>query len=65
MKTLKRTISSVMVLFLLISSALFLMPAKQVNAATLSEATAWMDKIVKAGTTINNRGNQCVAVFNE
>ena len=65
MKTLKRTISSVLVLFLLISSALFLMPAKQVNAATLSEATAWMDKIVKAGTTINNRGSECVAVFNE
>lgn len=63
MKTLKRTISSVMVLFLLISSALFLMPAKQVNAATLNhtrdEAVAWCKSLIgKDGEDLDNAGGE-------
>lgn len=56
MKTLKRTVSSVMVLFLLISSALFLMPAKTVAALTAVnsiESFITNDKW-KAGTSWGN-----------
>ena len=69
MKTIKRTISSLLVIFLLASSVLFLTPAKTANAATLAQAQAWMDKVVKAGTRIDTGSSagqgQCVALFNE
>lgn len=51
--------------YALMISLVFTQIAIPAKAATLSNATAWMDKIVKAGKTINNRGTQCVAVFNE
>ncbi len=65
MKTIKRTISSLLVIFLLASSVLFLTPAKTANAATLAQAKAWMDEILRYNHPVSNGGTQCVAVFNE
>lgn len=69
MKDVKRVISSLLVIFLLASSVLFLTPAKAVNATTQSQAMAWMDELVAKGKKdkqpLYNGGRQCVAIFNE